>query len=384
MLDLGIDSLMRKILFISHESTRTGASFVLLYLLQWLKEHHPIIQLDVLSLQGGGLCEEMRAVSDNYYEFSSMNVEKAGLVKRFFRRLNIASLPRHPKEAFIKEISRKDYDLVYVNTVVSLPLASQIKVLNNKLKIIVHVHELEGEIQRTVKDLQAYADKVNSWIAVSNLVKQNLISRHNISEQKINVIYEFTKILIPPVDKRKISGNFVVGGSGKFGYRKGGDLFLQVAGIVQEYYPLSEVEFIWVGVIPDSEKTNLELELKKLELKNIKFVGEVENPELYFQDFDVFLLTSREDPFPLVCIEAGMLAKPIICFQGATGIAEVIKDKGGFIVPHEGIKIMAEKIMDYKNNPKKLQLNGKYNRLEFSKFTSKQIAPSIFHLLEKL
>ncbi|WP_373056912.1 glycosyltransferase family 4 protein [Zunongwangia sp. H14] len=380
---------MKKILFISHESSRTGAPFMLLYFLQWLKEKHPEIHFVLLSLYNGGLSKEFKEVAYEYYDFSRITNTKPTFIQRWqrkvFRKLEINYHHRDAKKDFIDDLSRRDFNIIYSNTTVSLSLAQRIKLKKNKSKLILHVHELESEIKRTIGDFRPYVDNIDFVIAASEMVKDNLIVNHQVPAHKIQVVYEFTK---KPETSDKLKKNkkvFKVGGSGKFGHRKGTDLFIQVARYLEDNYSEFDIEFTWVGLVPEADKESLDLELEKLGLKNdIHFVGEVEKPESYFEDFDVFLMTSREDPFPLVCIEAGMLGIPIICFDKATGISEIIENKGGFIVPYLNIEAMAERIKFYFNNPIKRVEHSNFNRKEFAKFTACQKGTEILKILERL
>ena len=123
-------------------------------------------------------------------------------------------------------------------------------------------------------------------------------------------------------------------------------------------------------------------DIEKLGLQNtVRFIGEVDNPSSYYNDFDVFAMTSREDPFPLVCIEVGMLGKPIVSFDKAVGTNEVISEAGGFIVPYLDIETMAEKIMNYYNNPELVKSHGELNEKAFSQFTPELICPQLFDII---
>jgi len=381
--------MLKKILFISHDSSRTGAPFVLLYFLKWLKQHHSEIQLTVLTINGGGLTNEFKMVADEYYELSKITTPKRNLVQRFktklYKKLGVNYTRPDAKKVFVENLSQQDFDLVYCNTVVSIPLAYQIKLRNKSAKLLVHVHELESEIKRTIGNLDQFSNNIDIVIAASRMVRDNLLQNHSISDNKIEVIYEFTKKLNPEIKTEEKGEVFTVGGSGKFGQRKGTDLFIQTARYLNSHYPQLKIEFTWVGLVPENDKASLELELNKIDLNSrINFVGEVKNPEFYFEKFDVFLMTSREDPFPLVCIEAGMLGIPIICFDKATGISEIIKDKGGFTVPYLNIEVMAEKIIFYIKNPQICKEHSQFNQNEFSKFTAEEKGAEIYKLLEKI
>jgi glycosyltransferase involved in cell wall biosynthesis len=93
-------------------------------------------------------------------------------------------------------------------------------------------------------------------------------------------------------------------------------------------------------------------------------------------------MTSREDPFPLVCIEVGMLGKPIVCFEKATGTAEIIEKGGGFIVPYLSVEGMAEKIIHYYNNPIEKEQHGEFNKTAFAQFTPEIGCPQLFSIIE--
>ena len=104
--------------------------------------------------------------------------------------------------------------------------------------------------------------------------------------------------------------------------------------------------------MPEQEKLIAEQDVIKMGLEGIvNFTGLVKNPTKYYCELDVFIITSREDPFPLVGIEAGMYGIPIICFENATGTEEVTRKTENFIVPYLNIEKMTEKIFYYYNNP---------------------------------
>jgi glycosyltransferase involved in cell wall biosynthesis len=65
---------------------------------------------------------------------------------------------------------------------------------------------------------------------------------------------------------------------------------------------------------------------------------------------NIFVLTSREDPFPLVCLEAASLGKPIICFDQSGGMPEFVSNGCGYVVPYLSIDSVREKIYYLKEN----------------------------------
>src|SRR5690606_20540107 len=102
------------------------------------------------------------------------------------------------------------------------------------------------------------------------------------------------------------------------------------------------------------------------------------DPIKYFREFDIFLLPSREDPFPLVAIEAGMLGLPIICFEGVTGTAEILLNGGGKIIPYMDIIAMGKAVIHYYYNPGDVDYDGLRAVELFSNFTPNNVCPKIY------
>ena len=100
-------------------------------------------------------------------------------------------------------------------------------------------------------------------------------------------------------------------------------------------------------------------DIKKAGLEQyVHFCGHVANPLDYFAASDLFALVSREDPYPLVCLEAAMLGKPILCFANAGGMPEFVENDAGFVVPYLDIDAMADKVTEFIKDEKLLEDMG--------------------------
>ncbi|WP_157982340.1 glycosyltransferase [Oceanicella sp. SM1341] len=118
--------------------------------------------------------------------------------------------------------------------------------------------------------------------------------------------------------------------------RKGVDLFLQAAARLAAD-PEQDWRFIWVGgnYRPDDDmivSAYLADQVAKSGLAD-RFAFFEEQPDLesFWEVADVFFLSSRLDPFPNIALDALMRDVPVVCFRGATGIAE-LTDRFGFAV----------------------------------------------------
>ncbi|MBZ9787851.1 glycosyltransferase [Psychroflexus sp. CAK57W] len=144
----------------------------------------------------------------------------------------------------------------------------------------------------------------------------------------------------------------------------------------EHVFLLNQDAYLVVDVL---EQFIISEDLKKLRLTDtVKFVGQQSNPFNYYNQFDIFLMTSKEDPFPLVCIEVGMLGKPIICFDKATGTQEVLENGDGKVVPYLSIERMAEAVVEYNTDEELLKNDSIIAKEVFKDFTLEQKCPEIF------
>ena len=80
----------------------------------------------------------------------------------------------------------------------------------------------------------------------------------------------------------------------------------------------------------------------------------------YFAAADVFLMTSRVDPFPCVSQEAMATGIPVLAFEGGGGTVEMIADGGGHAVPLGDVYGMASKLLELlKDEPLRLKTGQK-------------------------
>jgi len=381
---------MKKIIFISNNASRTGAPYVLLLFLKWLKNTNKEIDINIVFLGGGDLLDDFKEVSKVCYNYNDLLTKKSFGTRLYLYLLGKINKNNTQKKRFIKSIANQQYDIIYANTIATVSFATLLKEnCTNRPKLIAHIHELSTTIKEYLPDFDKYIPQVDFFVSVSQMVMNNLNSEWNINPQKNYLVYGFSDKI---VQKNNSSQNesdhkkvFEVGASGLVQWRKGYDLFIQVANYLKIRYPEINIKYTWVGKISQTQRNSIEADLEKANLKDtLFFVGEQNRPEIYYEKFDVFLMTSREDPFPLVCIEVGKSGIPIICFEKATGIQEVLVTGGGFVVPYLDVVAMAEKLVLYYYDSTLLSKDSKKNKVNFSIFTSEIMAEKLFDFIENI
>ncbi|NBL00453.1 MAG: glycosyltransferase, partial [Erysipelotrichia bacterium] len=92
----------------------------------------------------------------------------------------------------------------------------------------------------------------------------------------------------------------------------------------------------------------------------VEFLGPQDYPRDYFEWGDIFLLTSREDPYPLVCMEAAECDMPVICFdEKAGGMYSFVENDAGIVVPYLDIVEMTNALEELLNDEQKRIMFGK-------------------------
>ena len=336
----------QKLLFLTHESSLSGAPRSLLYFIEWLRSHRKDYEIHVLSLKSENpLTNAFKTVSDVYFDFTYLsNKVDYSLKNRIKRKLTGVAFTSE-KDRLLREIVNNQYAFIYANTVVALPIALQIKECIGSSKLLLHVHEMATAIQQLTPNFESLQTQVDYFIAASELVKEHLVRYFGGDESIIKRVYECSDISItensPVLEPLTAKRVIMVGGAY---WAKGDDIFLLVAKEVVSRDP--SIHFYWLGSQSLERKTVNQGDIDKLEIgSNVHFLPHTHTPHDIVKVMDVFALTSRSDSFPLAAIEAGLLGVPIVCFEKASGIQEIIQQGGGEVVPYLDIQKMADAII---------------------------------------
>jgi len=119
-------------------------------------------------------------------------------------------------------------------------------------------------------------------------------------------------------------------GAGSVEFRKAVDVFLATAMAVRQKVG-DGIHFVWVGrgYRPNEDlgySVYLHEQIQRSGLPdNVTFIEEVPDLEPIYGLADTFFLCSRLDPMPNVAIDAAYRGIPLVCFENASGIAELLK-----------------------------------------------------------
>lgn len=363
-----------KVLLLLHELTLTGAPKIALDIFERLQDE---VDVTTLTLQGGPL--EPRCRSLGPLQLVPALPAGGALSKRWKRR------------SWRLRAERAQPDLIYINSVAALPLAEKLNLhLMPQIPVLIHIHELNmGLEQFCGPRLELFSRWPNRFLVVAEAVRQVVVDRYGIATAQTRLVHEFVRdedfrAAATPTPK-KAGGPVVIGGSGYPSWRKGPLLWLQMAVDLKNRLGEQNVRFVWVGIHKDKPSLEFREIARKLEVDHlIEFVPVTSEPYKYFSRFDVFAMTSWEDPCPLVVLESMMFGKPVVCFAGGGGAPEEVGDTG-VVIPNFCPRSMAQAIAEIVQSPdRQAALGAAARRRVGEQFTASIQVPKVLEEMRSL
>jgi glycosyltransferase involved in cell wall biosynthesis len=343
------------ILFVSHDASRTGAPIALLTLLKWLQANTDY-RCQVLLGSGGAL--------ESAFSLLAPTTTVDAVTGRHLGRLSPTLPPavlRTVRARRLRSLARglSNVDLIYSNTLQNGALLRAL--WTPRQKVVSHVHELEWWLRyRTPQEDLGFTKQVTDhYVACSRVTLDNLVETEGVDKDRTTLCHAFIAVDESEMERARADRRgtrlrfgippdaLLVGGVGTMDWRKGPDLFLQLAAMVTRRLKDRDVRFVWVGGDSDGpNRGGLIVDAKRLGLgEKISFIGPMDRPTELFAAMDVFALTSREDPFPLVMLEAASAGVPLVCFAGGGGAPEFAIPDAGLVSPYLDVADMAVSVI---------------------------------------
>lgn len=374
------------ILFIVHESSRTGAPMALLCLMKKMKAELPHFNFTVLMMEEGPLVDDFRELGYVIVPRGKPWKLRNIFVPDGFRdRLVIRCL--------LLLLKHRHFDLIYANSAMSLDCAIILKE-NLGVPVLLHFHESFINLCY-IHVSKSKICQCDHFIAVSQKAQESLVFL-GAKEDKIHLVYptsDFVGKLIEGDDgmEKHIEKNgkskFKIGFVGPLIERKGADLLPVFAKRMKDKYPECDFEVLSIGNHLERGRKSLEYDAERLEvLEKFRFVQPMNNPIPEYKDIDVLLVLSREESFSLVVLELGLLGKPSVLFDGSCGIQHfLLNDVNSILVPYLDVEAAVDAVYSlYNDRNKCLRLGQHLKDVLTDYYTKVNANDEIIRLLQTL
>lgn len=254
-------------------------------------------------------------------------------------------------------------DAAFCNTVAAVDAADELR--RRRIPVTSAVYELPTSIddalggRRTIERVMSSSRRV---IVASAFVRDRLASAYGINPDRLEPAH--TGVLARDLPERSDAraairrelgvpdDTAVVLGCGSIHHRKGTDLFVAAAAetmrLSTERQRPRPTVFVWVGEDQSGATFGnwCRHDAERLGVTGtVRFVGADPNPARWFAGADMFALTSREDPYPMVNLEAINAGLPVIAFEGGGGAPEILNPNTiGATVPYADARAFGDAI----------------------------------------
>jgi glycosyltransferase involved in cell wall biosynthesis len=324
-----VDGAPGQMLLVGHDAFPGGAQHLLLKIGQSLRTRHGV-RLEFLLLDGGKLESEYKATAPTTVLNTGAGLEVA--VANFVERGFVHAL---------------------VNTAASGVAATTLAAAG--VQPVLLIHELP-RLLREKRLLNAAAQALQSArvaIFPAKFVRDAVLAELGLKPTDVAETVIMPQGSYKSVERseeqaaafrRSIEANdheSIVMGAGYADLRKGFDIFLQLWRLLNRD---SRVHFCWLGGIDPDLQRWLGQEITVAEQTGtFHMMGLVSDVVPAYSAARAFALTSREDPFPTVALEALEAGVPVVAFAGTGGIPELLtEERVGQSVAYGDITEMAK------------------------------------------
>ena len=300
----------QRLLLVGHDAYKHGAQMLLMSMAKIYARQFGM-DVTILLKAEGPLVSEYREVC------TTVLLEQLG-------ESNLEGWARH-----------QGFDMAIFNTSVTGNLVPALK--SAGVKITMLIHELPNLIESydLAPNMQIVAEQCEFAIFPSTIVQDgfNYYTSNATVEQKIHPQGIYMPVKYSRVARSEIRGELgiptdakVVLNVGFADLRKGFDIFLQIAR--QMIVERPDVHFIWAGAIEQEMQRWVRSDLDEVLEKRIHLIGFTTKMADYYSASDCLFLSSREDPYPSVVLEAMCVGTPVVIFKNATGFDSLISKYG--------------------------------------------------------
>ena len=270
------------------------------------------------------------------------------------RRRRIAAIPSY-LSGFRRFVERSAPDLVHANTILTLPEALTARVAG--AATLLHVHEMlpGGPRGAAAAGLARFVDGV----AAVSRANADALLRHGVPSRIVTAgIATPPRVFVPRGPRRVVVGTLAT-----VSRRKGSDLFVAAAAAILG--ERSDVEFRMVGPLAEGKEHAWAREVSaRAECAGVRCYATTRVAD-ELANWDLFVLPTRQDPFPLGVLEAMAAGLPVVASR-VDGVPEQVDADTGLLVRPDDPGSLRSAIVGFLDDPER--------RAEMGRAASKRVA----------
>ncbi|HWC87394.1 MAG TPA: glycosyltransferase family 4 protein [Solirubrobacteraceae bacterium] len=280
------------------------------------------------------------------YSWSAL-AEPPGRLRR------IAALPGYLAE-FRDFIARTKPDLVHANTIVTLPEALAARTTG--AATLLHVHEMIPPDARGM--IAARLARLLDGVAAVSEANAGPLRRHGVAPRVV------TAGIAPPPPSAasteapwpRAPARAVVGTLATVSERKGSDLFVSAASAILR--ERDDVEFRMVGPLAGGREEEWAREIRaRAERAGVRCYA-ASDVDSELREWDLFVLPTRRDPFPLAILEAMAAGVPVVASR-VDGVPELVDAASGVLVTPEDPEALRSAVAPLLDDPPRRAAMGR-------------------------
>ena len=342
------------------------------------------------SIEAGGPAKVISLWS-NYFISKGFKVEVVANIRTesFFElnnkiKLSFLGIDKFKQKNFIRTffilqrfiVERKNQYLIF-NKAIYIPYLyffKKLGLINNSLKLIYFIHGGSSDLKiyynnwkshmilRTFDKVIALHDdfynfNTNKRKKIGRIIFDKFFFKNANIKIKNKLVFIPNPISLPKANTKTYNPKIILA-VGRLDTVKGFDLLIKAWGEIYSNHLDWKLQIVGSG----EEKNNLSKIIKQNDIKNVELIPETKEIEKFYSNASIYVMSSREEGWGMVILEAMSFGLPIICFENS-GAKKLIKNEHtGIFVKLNDVEDLAKTISYMIFNPlkrKKISLNCK-------------------------
>jgi glycosyltransferase involved in cell wall biosynthesis len=327
-----------KVVLVGHDAFTSGAQQLLIHMGKVLKNRFGV-EISFVLMGDGDMVPAYEALAETYVATRQANLWEA--------------LAEH-----ISQLKARGFGFVITNSLFSGAAAGAFA--DYGFEVCSLIHELPTIVREHhgVPFYEAIREKAQTVVFPNRFVHDEITREFGVPVQRSVVRAQgiYKELTVADDARTRIrdalglsSKDRLVINIGHGDLRKGVDVFVAIADQISKTH--KDIHFVWLGSQHPNMISWITRDLERRGNTNVHFIPFAMDVGSYLAASDLFFLSSREDPFPSVVLEALALGLPVATFDYGGGYVELLKDRRlGFCIPYLDIEAAAQRIPAALNN----------------------------------